>query len=236
MPCGLRCGVSRSPLQRSARCAAAARRATLRPDEGAPIEITTSSAPSGAGRSAGVDLYWLPLGARGHVVRLGGRLYEAAAALAAGRTSRPLYHSVLEVTVPDGRFVIEMAPALAAGESRGVVAHGSVATRRAGRFRHLRYEVRCWKDGVTAYAYAVESPVHLTGDNGPARRLLELVRTVPAHVWGRDEVGAGEMWTCNSLTSWLLGRTGLWSDAIRPPGDGRAPGWHAGLVAAERSA
>ena len=34
---------------------------------------------------ATVDLYWLPLGAGGHFVRLNGRLYEALAArLAAG--------------------------------------------------------------------------------------------------------------------------------------------------------
>ena len=207
----------------------------LRSDsKGAPIERTTSTAAVRAPeRPIGVDLYWLPLGARGRFLRLVGKLYEAAAALAARREARPLYHSVLEVTLPEGRFVIEMAPALANGKSRGVVAHGTVGTRRAGRFRHLRYEVRCWRDGVTAYTYAVDSPIQVTADPEAARRLLALVRTVPAHVWGRDEAGAGEMWSCNSLTSWLLGRAGLWSEGIRPPAGGRAPGWRAGLTAAE---
>ena len=35
----------------------------------------------------GVDLYWLPLGAGGHFVRLNGRIYEAVAA----RSERPAW-------------------------------------------------------------------------------------------------------------------------------------------------
>ena len=39
------------------------------------------SASDAAGRArAAVDLYWLPLGAGGHFVRLNGRIYEALAA------------------------------------------------------------------------------------------------------------------------------------------------------------
>ena len=34
----------------------------------------------GLAAAAGVDLYWLPLGAGGHSVRLNGRVYEAVAA------------------------------------------------------------------------------------------------------------------------------------------------------------
>jgi hypothetical protein len=44
-----------------------------------------------------VDLYWLPLGAGGHVVRRVGRLYEALAAGARRRRPLALYHSALEV-------------------------------------------------------------------------------------------------------------------------------------------
>jgi hypothetical protein len=51
-------------------------------------------------------------------------------------------------------------------------------------------------------------------------------------VWGRDELGAGEMWNSNSQISWLIACTGLDAVSIRPPAGGRAPGWHAGLVAA----
>jgi hypothetical protein len=53
-------------------------------------------------------------------------------------------------------------------------------------------------------------------------------------VWGRDEVGAGEMWNSNSMIAWLIARTGLDIDSIKPPAGGRAPGWNAGLVMAAR--
>ena len=44
------------------------------------------------------------------------------------------------------------------------------------------------------------------------------------------------MWTSNSLTSWLIARSGLDVDAVRPPAGGRAPGWRAGIVVAGRRA
>jgi hypothetical protein len=46
---------------------------------------------------AAVDLYWLPLGAGGHFVRLNGRMYEALAARVRRRPVRDLYHSALQV-------------------------------------------------------------------------------------------------------------------------------------------
>ena len=103
------------------------------------------------GSRFGVDLYWLPLGARGHFLRIGGRLFEAVAARLDRREARDIYHSVLEVRVPEGRFVIEMGPvADASGAGRGVVAEGPVGTRWASRLRIFRYEVRCWRSGITA--------------------------------------------------------------------------------------
>jgi len=48
---------------------------------------------------AAVDLYWLPLGAGGHFVRLNGRLYEALDARLQRRPARDLYHSALQVEV-----------------------------------------------------------------------------------------------------------------------------------------
>ena len=69
-----------------------------------------SNAPTPASRpSAAVDLYWLPLGAGGHSVRLNGRVYEAVVARLERRPRRDLYHSALVVHVPEGRFVIEQA-------------------------------------------------------------------------------------------------------------------------------
>jgi hypothetical protein len=67
-----------------------------------------------------------------------------------------------------------------------------------------------------------------------AGRLLALVRCLPSPVWGRDELGTGEMWNSNSVIAWLLARSGLPVDAIRPPAGGRAPGWQAGLAVANR--
>jgi hypothetical protein len=81
----------------------------------------------------------------------------------------------------------------------------------------------------------VDSPRHLTEDPVLARRLLELVPRVPMPVWGRDELGTGEMWNSNSFVSWLVATSGLDVDAIRPPSGGRAPGWSAGVAAARRA-
>jgi hypothetical protein len=183
-----------------------------------------------------VDLYWLPLGAVGHSVRLNGRVYEAMAARLRRRPAYALYHSALEVRSRNERFVIEMAPVSdERGHERGVVAEGPVGARWAGRLRIFRYEIRRWRQGVIAdVAEAVESPTCLTGDRELARRLLDLAPSVPTPVWGRDELGAGEMWNSNSVVSWLLARAGVELEAIRPPLGGRAPGWDAGRLIAER--
>jgi hypothetical protein len=183
-----------------------------------------------------VDLYWLPLGAGGHSVRLNGLVFEAIAARVQRRRRADLYHSALEVHVPEGRFVIEQAPAWGTSGERGVVAEGPVGIRAAGRFRLFRYEVRRWRDGVIPdAAEAVESPLRLSDDDPErARLLLELVPEMPTPVWGRDELRTGEMWNSNSFISWLLVRSGLDVSALHPPAGGRAPGWHAGLVVARR--
>ena len=180
---------------------------------------------------------WLPLGAGGHSVRLNGRVYEALAAQIERRSRCQLYHSALEIDVPEGRFVIEMAPIRDGnGQRRGVVAEGAVGSRRAGRLRIFRYEIRRWRGGdIPDREEAVDSPTQLSDDLDRARLLLELVRSVPTPVWGRDELHAGEMWNSNSLTSWLLVRAGFDVDSIAPPSGGRAPGWNAGVVVAARA-
>jgi hypothetical protein len=139
------------------------------------------------------------------------------------------------VRLPEGRFVIEDAWPIpdADGPSRGVAVKGPVFSRRMARFRVFRYEVRRWRDGIIADAdEAVASPQRLSDDPLLARRLLDLVGCLPSPVWGRDELGTGEMWNSNSVVSWLLARSGLPTDAIRPPAGGRAPGWKAGVVTA----
>ena len=184
---------------------------------------------------AAIDLYWLPLGAGGHSVRINGLVFEAIAARLQHRGRADLYHSALEVYVPEGRFVIEQAPAWGTSGERGVVAEGPVGMRAAGRFRFFRYEVRRWRDGVIPDAdEAVESPQRLSDDIEHARRLLELVPEMPTPVWGRDELHTGEMWNSNSFISWLITRSDLDVDTVRLPKGGRAPGWHAGIVLAKR--
>ena len=184
----------------------------------------------------GVFLSWLPLGAGGHSVRLNGRVYEAVAARLGRRRPCDLYHSALELRLPEGRFVIEMAPIPGrAAPSRGAVAEGPVGSRLLRRLRLFRYEIRCWRDGVIPdAAEAVDSPRQLTGDAAVARHVLQLVPLVPTPTWGRDELATGSMWNSNSLTSWLLACAGLAPELIRPPAGGRAPGWDAGVVVARR--
>jgi hypothetical protein len=187
--------------------------------------------------AAGIDLYWLPLGAGGRFVRLNGRVYEAIQAWRERRPPLDLYHSALEVRVPEGRFVIETAWPIPDAEpaSRGVLVEGPVFSRRLARVRVLRYEVRRWRDGVIPDVLeAVASPQRLSDDPERARRVLDLVGSVPPLVWGRDELGTGEMWNSNSVVSWLLDRSGLPTEAIRPPAAGRAPGWATGVAAARR--
>jgi hypothetical protein len=187
--------------------------------------------------AAAVDLYWLPLGAGGHSVRLNGRAFEAVAARLKHRSARDLYHSALEVLLPGtGRYVIEQAPIPnSLGDQRGVVVEGSVGARWLGRSRIFRYEVRRWRDGaIPDIAEAVESPLRLTDDPRIAQRLWDCVPDLPTPVWGRDELDAGEMWNSNSIVSWLIVRSGLPIAAIQPPAGGRAPGWDAGIVVAQR--
>jgi hypothetical protein len=186
---------------------------------------------------ASVELYWLPLGAGGWFVKLNGRLWEGIHARLEHRRPLDLYHTALQVRLPEGRFVVENCWPIpdADGASRGVVVQGPVASRRIARFRVFRYEVRRWRDGVIADAdEAVASPQPLSEDPLLARRLLDLVGSLPNPVWGRDELQTGEMWNSNSVIAWLLARGGLPADAIVPPPGGRAPGWAAGLVTARR--
>ena len=186
----------------------------------------------------GIDLFWLPLGAGGSSVGWNGRVYEAACALLERREPCELFHSALRVTLPSGCWTVEMTPAWAgpAGQDRGVVAEGAVGTGAAGRSRLFRYEVRRWQDGIIGdLDAAVGGPVRLTTDPALCGRLLSMLPDVPRVVWGRDELRTGEMWSCNSVTSWALTRSGLDASAVRPPGRGRAPGWDAGLIVAGRT-
>jgi hypothetical protein len=198
--------------------------------------MTASSAEASP---AGIDLYWIPLGAGGSgFVRLNGRIYEAIKARLEGRSRGAIYHTALLVHLPEGRFVVEtMWPSPDADtESRGVVVEGAVFARRLARLQTFRYEVRCWRNGVLPDAdEAFGGPQRVSDDTGQARRLLKMAGSVPALIWGRDQLEAGEMWNSNSVISWLLMQSGLTMETIHPPAGGRAPGWDAGISIANRS-
>lgn len=185
---------------------------------------------------AAVDLYWIPLGAGGHSVRFNGRVFEAVAAARARRQRFDLYHSALVVELDGHRHSIEVAPSPDAGEAgRGVVATGAVGSRALARWRVFRYEVRCWRDGsIPDLRFAVGGPRRLSHDPEIARRLLKVITSVPTAVWGRDELGAGEMWNSNSVIAWSLVRAGVPTHDVGAPPGGRAPGWDAGLEVARR--
>lgn len=186
--------------------------------------------------TAAADLYWIPLGAGGHSVRFNGRVFEAIEAARQHRQRCDLYHAALVVELEGDRYTIEVAPSPDADEaSRGVVGTGVVGSRHLGRLRVFRYEIRCWRGGsIPDLGAAVDGPSRLSSDPRVARRLLDLVTTVPRPVWGRDELKAGEMWNSNSMIAWLIATAGLSIDHLRPPAHGRAPGWHAGLDVARR--
>ena len=197
-------------------------------------------APVDPPRSAGVDLFWIPLGAgeTSGCVRRNGRLFEAVVARRHRRPPCELFHSALEVRLGDARFTIEMTPAWGNDqEDRGVVCTGPVGLRCLGRSQFFRYEVRRWRDGaIPDRDEALGGPRRLTDDITLTERLLDLVPDVPLATWGRDELATGDMWNSNSLTSWLLARSGIRSDDLWPPAGGRAPGWNAGRIVADRQA
>jgi hypothetical protein len=153
------------------------------------------------------------------------------------RPRRALYHSALVVTVDDCRYTIEMTPIpRRCPAGRGVVVEGAVGSRHLGRMRVFRYEVRRWRDGIIPdLEFAVCSPVLVSSDPAIAQRVLQLVAGVPAPVWGRDELAAGEMWNSNSVVSWTLTAAGVVDAAGSAPGGGRAPGWDAGVAVARRA-
>ncbi len=188
-----------------------------------------------------LELYWIPLGAGpgtgARVVRTSGHVYEALNALAMRRRPRPLYHAALIAHDANGSVIVEVAPVPDdhGQTARGAVGQGPVGARMLGRFRIFRYEIRRWRNGgIPDLAFAIASPVVLTEDRGEIRDVLELVADVPTPVWGRDELGAGEMWNSNSVVAWILTRAGLARRAGAVPGHGRAPGWDAGVAVANR--
>ncbi|MEY2472201.1 MAG: hypothetical protein QOK28_1530 [Actinomycetota bacterium] len=183
-----------------------------------------------------VDLFWIPLGAGTHSVRLNGVIYEALTALIQRRPRRDIYHSALQIWTDTGLYTVEMTPVPdSRNATRGVVGEGAVGAKWARRLRVFRYEVRRWRNGVIPdQLYAASPPVRLTDDPAAVSRIFGALSSVPTPTWGRDELRTGEMWTCNSVISWALEHAGLDADEVPLPEHGRAPGWKAGVALARR--
>ena len=172
-----------------------------------PADDTVGSLSTGPARSGRV--YRLPLGAGAHVVRLSGRAFEATTARLQRRPPSDLHHSALEVVTP-----------------RSSVHHRDdpdPRPRRPGPTRHRR---RCGRHQVGPLVPRIplrdprvaqwrysrpglcdREPLRVSADPTVARRLLELVVSIPTPVWERDELHAGEIWNSNSVSSWLLSRS-----------------------------
>ena len=188
--------------------------------------------------SASLDLYWIPLGAGNRVVQFSGRTFEAIAAKWSRRSPCDLYHTALVASLDADEYFIEMTPVPGGSRAptdRGVVADGVVGTAWVRRLRVFRYEIRRWRNGtIPDLAAAVGDPVRVSNDERDVAAALAAVPNVPTPVWGRDELGAGEMWNSNSVVSWILTVSGLLDGVGGPPQGGRAPGWDAGVTVASQ--
>ena len=180
-----------------------------------------------------IDLYWLPVGAAtSRVQQASLRLWETIEAARCRRPRANLYHAALKLRTGDGTRTLELAPAFASGAAIPL-ATGPVGFRGADRFRLFRYQLGSAPGGTFPdEEFAVESPVRLANDCHTVSRVFELAPTVPRYAWGRRANGTREMWTSDSVISWLLLRAGVDLSGVAPPQGGRAPGWYAGIAVA----
>ena len=183
-----------------------------------------------------VDLYWIPLGAGGRLVRFNGRCSRRSPPLAgtghdATSTTRS---SSSRSTATATRSSWRRRPT-AIGSAGGWWRRGpSGAAISAGCPCSATRSVS-WRGGTIGdLGEAVGGPRRLSRDPGLARRLLDLVPAVPAARLGADKLHTGEMWNSNSVIAWLIAGAGVATELVAPPAHGRAPGWQAGLAVARR--
>ncbi|WP_143082861.1 hypothetical protein [Cellulomonas sp. KH9] len=171
---------------------------------------------------------WAQVGAGGHVARRTSAWWERLVAAREGRAPQRLVHAVLEVVVDGSVRSVDMAPTWGrSAGARRVVVTGPVGSRLLGWWPLFRYELR-----VVDAPAPPDHVLHVSDDLPLPADVLDDLALVPALTWGRDEAGAGDMWTSNSVVSWLLERHGVTS--VGPPAGHRAPGWDAGRCVARR--
>jgi hypothetical protein len=181
--------------------------------------------------NAGIELYWIPVAAgTARLQRASLRVWETFEAARARRPRATLFHTALKLWPTGGEaLTLELAPAFKGG-TRPPLASGPVGVRWADRWVLFRYElVLVPAPTLPDEQWAVDSPVRLTAEAATAARIIEIAPTVPGHTWGRRVTGTQEMWTSDSVVSWLLVRAGLDLSRVQPPAGGRAPGWDAGI-------
>lgn len=183
-----------------------------------------------------VELLWLPVGVETNRFQQASlRLWEAFEAARARRRRCRLVHAGLRLCPGEsGPFTLELMPAWQGG--RGTpLATGSVGFRGADRFALFRYQLHC-DDGGTFpdERWAIGEPLVVSRESGVPERILALAAKVPRYTWGRRVRGTSEMWTSDSVVSWLLTRAGIDLAQFGPPPGTRAPGWQAGLEIARR--
>jgi hypothetical protein len=100
---------------------------------------------------------------------------------------------------------------LGAGDTTGCVRwNGRLFETVAARREH-RPVTALYHSALQVHDYGSRYLRHPNTDEARTRRLLDAVPQVPVLIWGRDQLGTGD---------------------VHPPTGGRAPGWTAGLAAA----
>ena len=180
--------------------------------------------------TAFLDLYWLPVGAgTSRFQQASLRCWEAIEAARARRPRQRLLHGALKLGRDDSvPHTLELMPAFVRDDVPPLVT-GPVGIRGADRLRLFRYQLLLVPaERLPDEDFAVCPPIRLSDDPGVIDRLFGLAATVPPYTWGRRVPGTTEMWTSDSVVSWLLMRAAIDASALLPA-EGRAPGWLAGI-------
>lgn len=182
----------------------------------------------------GVELWWMPVGAgtsRAQQAIL--RLWEAFEAARARRARTRLVHSALKLRSGEDTWTLELTPAFATAPAPPLLT-GPVGLRAAGRLRLFRYQLVCLPGETLPDERWALARLAVSCDDGMAAHILALAGDVPRHTWGRRVRGTREMWTSDSVVSWLLVRASVDLSLVAPPEGARAPGWAAGIEIARR--